>query len=154
MLLKRCVAIGCVATFLVSCESFNKYEITNYPTIAGRGGPRAALAQASISDEINQSNSLGEVTGTDTPRHHEPPAVVPTCPVYSLPKLPATPELPYDQLDLLNGPNHDQWNKVMEAHVKAMHLYVMTIKNILRDSHEKYLKDCQEYLSGRENSSN
>lgn len=153
MILKRLSAIGGIALLLASCESFNHYEIGYLPA-GGRYPIKATLAQASISDEINDSNSVGEPpSNTDTPRTPRP-KVVPTCPVYSLPELPPVPELPYDQLDMLNSAHPEKFSTVAENHITAMHMYVSKVRRILRESHEKYLKDCQDYLSaGHQNSS-
>ena len=110
----------------------------------------AALASASLSDEAIKSESSSETT-PDSTNERKKPSISAVCPIYKLPSLPREPDLPYDKLAKLTNSNDPHaFDQVAEDQIKALYLYISQVKKLLRDSHQQYLKDCQDYLTGHQ----
>lgn len=136
---------------LTSCHSFNRYTIITTTENAEPHRTTAALAQAALSDEAIKPEGNDQ-----TPPDSSPPkkGIVAVCPLYKLPDLPASPELPYDKLAKLSDSNDPHaFDQVAEDQIKTLYMYIGSLKKTLRESHQQYLKDCQEYLkTGHQNS--
>jgi hypothetical protein len=145
------IALILVGTItLGSCQSsFNHIEISN-STLVGMPGRApakasgAAIAQAALSSE--------KMRGFGDPRlGADPPAAgrdTPTCPIYRLPDLDPVPELPYNELKALEpGGNVEEFDRATRQQITDLRLYISNMKKRIRDSHQEYLKACQEYLS-------
>lgn len=134
---------------LTSCNSFNHTTMI----LTDAAEPKrasAALATASLSDEAIKSESSSETT-PDSTNERKKPSVTAVCPIYKLPALPHEPDLPYDKLARLSNSNDPEaFDKIARDQLNAMYMYVSQIKKILRDSHQQYLKDCQDYLTGHQ----
>jgi hypothetical protein len=158
MLTKR-TSLSIVMVFgLMSCNSFNRYEM-HY---TGMGSERPvntplpkkasqAIAQASMADERVKSTSavetdVGAMPVIDASDATAAASAGVVCPVYQLPLLAEMPQLPYKQLEKAAG-DRDAMEKVAQQHISDLRGYISRTKKTLVDSHEKYLKDCQRYLA-------
>jgi hypothetical protein len=134
---------------LTSCNSFNHTTMI----VTDAAEPKrasAALATASLSDEAIKTESSNETT-PDSGNERKKPSVTAVCPIYKLPPLPREPDLPYDKLAKLTNSNDPHaFDQVAEDQIKALYMYIGELKKRLRDSHQQYLKDCQDYLSGHQ----
>lgn len=148
---------------LTSCHSFNHYEVYSWGSDDVASAPHkasaaAALETATLSDEkIHSDSATGShpAAPSDNPDGKKPPVPV-TCPVYRLPDLGSVPDLPYDQLDKLKKSNdpHD-FDQVAENQITMLYQYIGQMKRTIRESHQQYLKDCQNFIStnsGNQNS--
>lgn len=151
----RLLMIVLVFAGLPSCNSFNRYDIRlageETTTSVGKKAKDTALATASLSDEQIHQEPVSPLAG-DAPKK---PAVSANCPVYRLPDLGTAPDLPYDQLDAMRKRGDPTaFDQAAENQIKELYRYISFVKHTLRDSHQQYLKDCQNYLNGLSSNQN
>lgn len=134
---------------LTSCNSFNHTTMILTDAAAPKRAS-AALATASLSEEAIKSEPPSEAA-PDSSNEQKKPTISAVCPIYRLPGLPREPDLPYDKLaKLANSNDPHAFDKLAEDQINALYLYISQVKKLLRDSHQQYLKDCQDYLTGHQ----
>lgn len=65
------------------------------------------------------------------------------CPVFVFPELPAKPPIPLEQIERVKPGDHRSMDKIQQKQIEDLRHYIFVIQKTLRDSHQKYLDDCQ-----------
>lgn len=115
---------------LSSCNSFNTTMI-----LRGEGTPSSITATPSVQvlGDLKQSGPADDG--------------VPKCPVFTPPKLPDVPDLPYKELQeaansRVKDPK-DAVNDVVSNHILVLRLYAHDVVKLENDAYAKYLDDCK-----------
>lgn len=108
-----------LATATSGCHSFNQTYL-----IAHRASSVTALPQPVHPTE-------GKTTSDDV-----------LCPLYELPALPATPELPINELAQPRNNTTQALDRIQQNHIHELRLYIVRLRRTLKESQERYLADC------------
>lgn len=120
--------VACIG--LNSCHSFNRYEF------------HGASAKDLSTDEMFQADAV-----TEEPPVQDTKTMSRVCPIYRLPTLPPSPDLPYDQLAKVASNPNQPYDKMSETYIKQLREYIALIKELIRQSQDDYLRNCADYLS-------
>lgn len=126
--------------FLTSCYSFNRIDIKP----AELKVPVAQSNKQTISEvELNakiqeEANKIAIQLVEEISKKNKS-----NCPVYTLPLIPKTPELPYKELSKIPQGNVKAMIELQQDHIEDLRTYIVLVKQIIQKSQVEYLNSCQ-----------
>lgn len=137
------VLVGLV--LLLGCQSFNKVSY--------------GIHSSSTDLQYSGMNMTPEQIDAAVERHRQ---VEIYCGTYTMPWLPPTPEVPVEALNKLNPKSTKpadvaQQKKIDKAldelqqkHIEELRKHILVVKQILKNSYERYLLECRNGLKDKE----
>jgi hypothetical protein len=124
------VAIASVF-FLTSCYSFNRIEIKPTDT--------KQVTSQQLEEKIQtEATQLALKMVEDINKNTKA-----SCPIFSMPALPKTPELPYKELSKIQKGDIKAILELEQDHIEDLRTYIILIKQIVQKAQLDYIANCQ-----------
>ncbi len=124
------VTVLVMAMPLASCNSFN----------------RIALVETNTSYQHWESRPGGLEGRKPIINEDGTPNATEVCPIYKLPAIPKTPELPIKELEKISPDDTEALDAIQRKHIEELRLHIMRVKAAMAKSQIEYLNNCKAYL--------